>query len=302
LKQWLVIHNAPTATTPDIGPVLASFATPIGNAKATSTWAVFSVVTGDFDADGIHEIAVLFQNNTAPYGQYLNIYEAPQAVGDTLPAPKAGFKWIGTPGTFNFVTGAVAGNFIQGHPGDEIGLLKENTATGGQRMVFYAPPTQLNETLPLEPNALATYKWMGFRLGLMIVSVSSGDYNNDGATELGFVYQNQNPISPWKGTQLLQVYKSPSPGYSGGLPPGNLIASFNYVGTQNTVSSILATCGGNFSQTNAGDEIGLMRKNAQGTESLRIVRPPQALNAALPAPLAADYDIGKDVIILSGIR
>jgi hypothetical protein len=71
---------------------------------------------------------------------------------------------------------------------------------------------------------------------------------------------------------------------------------------QNTVSSILVTCGGNLIQTNAGCEFMLMRKNAQGLGNLRIVCPPQTLNAALPPPLAADWDIGKDVTIISGIR
>ncbi len=150
-NQYLNIYYAPAAVAGELGPLVASD-TWIGNLGDRSE--IMNLAAGDIDGDGTDEL--IFVRNRQNDNQYLNIYDAPTAVGADINPMVASDLWIGNIGTSTEITHMAAGD-TDGDGDDELLFIRHRDNNNQYLHVYDAPTVPDGEINPL----LASDTWIG---------------------------------------------------------------------------------------------------------------------------------------------
>ena len=273
-NQYLNIYDAPTTVGGDINPLIASD-TWIGNIGANSE--ITHMSAGDIDGDGTEELVFIRLRTSG--NQYLNIYDAPAAVGGDINPLIASDTWIGNIGANSEIT-HMSGGDIDGDGTDELIFIRHRT-NGNQYLNIYDIPTTVGSDInPL----LASDTWIG-NVGTNneITHMVAGDSDGDGTDELTFIRHRTN------NNQYLNIYAIPTT-VGGDINP--LLASDTWIGNVGTNNEITHMVAGD-SDGDGTDELTFIRHRTNNNQYLNIYAIPTTVGSDINPLIASDTWIGN---------
>ena len=222
---------------------------------------------------------IVFIRHKLNDNQYLNVYNAPTAVGGEINPLVASDSWIGNVGTNNEITHLAAGD-IDGDGTDELIFIRQRL-NGNQYLNIHAAPTVVaGEINPL----VASDTWIG-NIGTRseIMHLAAGDIDSDGTDELIFVRNRQNS------NQYLNIYNAPTT-VGGDVNP--LVASDLWIGNIGTSTEITHMAAGD-TYGDGDDELVFIRHRDNDNQYLNIYDAPTVVEGDVNPLVASDIWIGN---------
>lgn len=275
-NQSLWIYEAHTEVGGDIGTPSA-IDWWIGNSSDDTN--VILVTSADFDSDGDAELALVRQKTDGD--QYLEIYEIPTTIGGDLGAPIATDTYIGNAnGNINVVS--LASGDFDNDDTPELAFVAQSTS-GIQSLWLFEALQIIGDNLG---QPIASDGWIANANGnVSVKTMTSGDFDNDGTSELAFVAQNTS------GIQSLWLFEAPT---TVGGDLGSPIASDGWIGNSKQSTNVTQISSGDFDSSNILPELALIRTNpTNSNQQLYIHNPPADVGGDMGLPIATDGWIGN---------
>lgn len=240
---------------------------------STSTWTL------ETDYDDL----VIIRENLVNGNQRMLIYDAPTIIGGDLGAEMASDTWIGNANQNTDVTQVATGDF-DGDGIKETCLIRENKATGNQRLMIYETPTTVGGDLGAP---IATDEAAGnVTDNSNIILMTAQDFDSDNIDEIVLVRERVD-----NGIQGLYIYDPPVT-LGGGLGP--MIASDNWIGNSTQNTDVVLMSAGDL-DNDGHPELALVRQSpANGNQRLTIHEAPVAVGGDTGPQIADDGWIGND--------